>query len=889
MTLWLVAQTIRRAPRRLVLAALGVAFPVSILAATLLFVNLASNSMTQIALAPVQLEMRALATTLDVNLSKIDRKLAAVPGVSHVDRFASANVFVGTAGGGRVTARLFAVDPSYFGHHPWARVVRGSLARGALLDQTLAALPGFRSANRVSIELPGARRRLGLSLPATGTVDLRQALTTWFGIPTGTVQGDVALVPRAIVVDYRTFRRAILPALRAELGPATPVLDPGLTDLPPVSVESHVSIDHRSYPSDPGRAVAWTNGLRHVLETQAPGRIVVSDLAVEQLTEASADAANAKILFLLLGIPGALVAAALGLAAQSALTEAGRREDALLRLRGATDRQLALLSVVQTGAAALVGSAIGVIVAIAAVSAVTGQWVWHGVPASGLAFAILAAVALGVLASGVRLARLLRGGRHEEIAERRRLERGWTPTWRRAGLDFAAIGAGATVLAINVTSGGLKPTPVEGSTVALSFFYLLGPILLWLGLTLLAVRLLLSRSGRWARSGGGGSVGSWRGATLRWIARRPARTGVAVVLGSLAIAFGVEVVSFVSTYQAARQADVKAAFGSDLRLTPGNPLYGPPRSLGPQVAAVTPIRTVPARAGTDRKSILALDLHSYSRAITSAPSISQGAGIEALAKQPGGVLIAKEIATDLAVKPGDPLPLTILPDDIDLSRNITLRVLGVFRSIPPSVPKTEMVMNAAALPSYLLPRPDFYLAKDAPGQSPAAVAAELRRTPLARRFGIDPIGGPQAFLGMRDLTALNLGPLSEIESVGAALIAAIGVAVLGAFLVLERRREFAILRAAGADTAQIVTGPAQEGLAAVLSGIVIGVPIGLGLGILSVRILGLFFTLAPPLLTVPVGTIAGFVLLMAATSAIALGGALFAVSRVEAAEVLREP
>src|SRR5260221_2224441 len=428
MTLWLAAQTIRRAPRRLVLAALRVAFPVSILAADLLFVYLASNSMTQIALAPVQLEMRALATTLDVNLSKIDRKLAAVPAVSHVDRFASANVFVGTPGGGRVTARLFAVDPSYFGHHPWARVVRGSLTRGALLDQGLRASPGFRSASRVSIELPGARRRLGLSLPVAGTVDLRQALTTSFGIPPGTVQGDVALVPRAIVVNYRTFRRSILPALRAELGPTTPVLDPGLTDLPPVSVESHVSIDHRSYPSDPGRAVTWTNGLRHILETQAPGKIVVSDLAVEQLTEASADAANAKTLFLLLGIPGALVAAALGLAAQSALTEASRREDALLRLRGATDRQLALLAIAQTGAAALVGSVIGVLVAITAVSAVTGQWGGPGGPAPRLPLPLPAAGAPGVLASGVRLARLLRGGKRLEIAERRRLQRGWTPT-----------------------------------------------------------------------------------------------------------------------------------------------------------------------------------------------------------------------------------------------------------------------------------------------------------------------------------------------------------------------------------------------------------------------------------------------------------------------------
>ena len=47
--------------------------------------------------------------------------------------------------------------------------------------------------------------------------------------------------------------------------------------------------------------------------------------------------------------------------------------------------------------------------------------------------------------------------------------------------------------------------------------------------------------------------------------------------------------------------------------------------------------------------------------------------------------------------------------------------------------------------------------------------------------------------GAPNLTVLNLGPLSDIESVAAGMIAAVGVAVLGAFMVLERRREFAIL------------------------------------------------------------------------------------------------
>ena len=68
----------------------------------------------------------------------------------------------------------------------------------------------------------------------------------------------------------------------------------------------------------------------------------------------------------------------------------------------------------------------------------------------------------------------------------------------------------------------------------------------------------------------------------------------------------------------------------------------------------------------------------------------------------------------------------------------------------------------------------------------------------------------------------------------------------------------------------------------------IGVPLGLGLGVLAVRILGLFFTLSPPLLSVPGISLGELIAFMIAASAIALGAALVAVNRVRAATVLRE-
>jgi putative ABC transport system permease protein len=884
-TLWLVIHTIRRAPRRIVLGALGVAFPVAMLAATLLFVENAVHDMTPAALKPVQIEMRALATSLDVDVSKVSRQLAAVPSVTRVEPFASTSVVVGIPGTpGGITARLFAVEDSYLSHHPWLKVTNGTLGKGALVDQAVRAWPGFADLKNVTISLPGDAPILDLSLPVGGTVDLRGA-TTWFSIPYGEVQGDIVTLPRAMVIPYATFRRSVLPVLKSwEKKGGLPPFDPGSGELPSVSLEAHVTVDHAAYPSDPGRAAVWSGQLRRILEKQVPGQVLVADNGFESLSQAQADATNAKILFLLLGIPGVLVAAALGLAAASALSEARRREEALLRLRGATGGQIARVAAGHAAAAGILGSVVGLVVAVLTVTVVVGQVAWRGVPAGRLAFAAILSVAVGLLVTAVRLVRLRRAGRKSEVATQRRLlERGWTPTWRRAHLDLVALGVGGAILFINIKAGGLQRTPIEGTALALSFYVLLAPIALWVGGTLLVIRGLLSLLSGWARPEHARPLPSWRGASLRWLGRRPARTAVALVLGALAVAFGTYVLAFAATYRTAKQADAQAAIGSDLRLTPGDPLFKLP-NLGPDVASTSEFRLVPARAGGDRKTILGIDPASYAATATMAPRLLAGQGVAVMAKDPAGVLISSEIATDFAVGPGDTLPITIFPDDFENRRTVPLHVVGVYRSFPPSSPIAEMVASAASLPRALISPPDFYLARVAPGRSATEVAARLHAGILADKFGVSTVTDPSS----RGLTALNLTGLGRIESLGGGLVAAVGVAVLGAFLVLERRREFAILRAVGADTPQVLTGPAHEGFIAVLGSLVIGIPIGLGLSILAVRVLGLFFALPPPLLTMPSATLALLCLFMVAVSAIALGATLLAVNRVRAASVLRE-
>jgi putative ABC transport system permease protein len=479
---------------------------------------------------------------------------------------------------------------------------------------------------------------------------------------------------------------------------------------------------------------------------------------------------------------------------------------------------------------------------------------------------------------------VLRSGRRTEVAtERRRLESGWNPGWQRARLDFVAIGVGVVILGVNLFAGGLKQTPIEGQTLALAFYVLLAPIALWLGVTLLIVRGLFALLTRQARAGRSDGLRTWPGTAVRWLGRRPARTAAALVLTALAVAFGTTVAAFTDTYRAARTNDQVSALGSDLRLTPPVDAPGPPPPIT-GVAVTSPVWEVPARVGTDRKTISALDVASYRQAATAPAHMLSGDAVAAMDGDPAAVLINKELGDGFSVGPGDFLPVTIFPDDPSRVRILNLRVVGVFRSVAPMEPFAELFMPTTSFPAPL-PPPDFYLARVAPGASTAAVAAEARRQlPTYTVTTLRTLRISEA----RALTALNVGELGQLQIIAAGLVAAVGVAVLGAFLVLERRRESIILRTVGASTGQVVTAPVVEGAIAALGGLVIGIPVGLGIGALNIQILALFFTLPPPVLVVSAREVAALAAVVVLASVLALTVVLYRVAHQPVASVLRD-
>ena len=726
--LWLLWHNLIRTPLRFGLEAVAVAFPVAMLAATLWYVDGAVQTMTPNALAHIQVEMRGVAKSLDSDIAAISAKLSTAPNVIAAEPFAAAKVVISNGNSGQLTARLFAVGPGYLASHPWVKTLGGALSLGAMLSQSVSDAPEFAGATSVTIGLPGDAPEFSLTLPIGGAVDLRDA-TTWFSIPYGDVQGDIVTVPRAIVIDYATFEAKVLPTLRdwAKLG-GLPAFDPGANELPPADLESHITIDHGAYPADPGLASLWTGRLQKALSLQAGSTLVIADNAAEALLESHDDAINAKMLFLLLGIPGFLVAAGLGLTAAAALAESYRRDEALLRMRGASEGQLSLLVVTQTALSGLTGAAFGLLVALVAVTAATGRAAWQGVPPSSFLLSAGVAVAAGAITGAVRVIALLRARGRDISAERRLLGLGWNPPWRWARLDLVFIAVGLTIFGINILAGGLKRSPVEGTALMLSFYVLLAPLALWIGGTLMATRLTLLVLAAWARVDR--PLTSWPDAALRWLGRRPAHAGRALITGTLAVAFGVQVLTFTATYNSAKSDDARAAIGSDLRITPGNPrLPLPP--LGPDVQAFSPIRLVPARIDTDRKTIMAIDPQSFAATTTSAPRMVDGTGLAALLAQPGGVLINKEIASDFELAIGDDLEVTIFPDDFESAKDMKLKVLGIYNAFPPTFPETEAITTVGALPRAELAAPDYYMARAQPGLDAVTVAAHLTEGPLA--------------------------------------------------------------------------------------------------------------------------------------------------------------
>jgi putative ABC transport system permease protein len=835
-------------------------------------------------------------------------RIARIPAVAAADTLSFADLPQGSlrsAGGAvvRNPVRVFAFDRRYAAHYPSIRIVAGGWRPGTAMvsaeaARRLRAGPG----DTVSLRLPSVRRPLALRVG--GVTDLARSKPLFYSRKTSRLE-DFVYVPDSVVVSPEVFRRAVVPAFRAASA------RPGsqLKSLPVTEVD--VLVQRGRLRSDPGRALAQTRAVARAVAAVAPGQDELIDNISNTLAVARADAAVGRRMFVFLGLPAVLLAAFLTAYTGSILAIAGRREQAILRIRGAHRghllRMLAHRTLALAGAGSVAGAALGLLSAMA----VLGPDALRAAGAGQLLASAALAVGLGMLVTGLALyvpgARALR----REISDERK-ELAVAPGGRgalRVARDVAVLVTAAVVGVLALRAARFEPASgsvSEGRAVsAMPPQLLLAPLMLWFAGALVASRIVRGIAARLPLPAPP-RFGPPLSGTLRRSLRRRARSlGSGIAGVSLVVAFGTALALFSDTYDGAKAADAAFVVGSDLRVTP-SVLY--PRPVPPAYAAQLEVAGIGAMTAVvskldnavligpydqDRATLTAIDPAGYERVAALSDSFfasgSAAAAMGALRADPRALLVNAQAADELSIEPGMRVKV-LLARGTKRQRLESFRVAGLFHRFPGFPRGTSLVANlgfvAAATKSKGV---DFFLGTAAGGGNgalPRAVSALRsgpgRDTPLDIDTTATALDKDQS-----SLTALNVNGLVDIDTIYTLLMSGAVIAIFVFGLMLERRREYVILRAQGMRSGELRALVLGEAAVVAAAGVAAGILVGIGVAALLVRVLRPLFVLDPTL-TVPGGEIALRTgLAGAATLASALAAAAL-LRRLKPAELLRE-
>ncbi|MEU1168233.1 ABC transporter permease, partial [Streptomyces sp. NPDC005921] len=285
---------------RLLAALTGIALAVALVAALGSFLTASKATMTQRAVRSVAVDWQVqVQPGADPNavrslVAGARGTRAALPvGFAHTSGFtARVQGSTQTTGPGMALG----LPDGYRARFPDAvRTLSGS-GTGVLLAQQTASNLHAAPGDTIGVRLPGAGLR---QVKVDGVVDLPQAdsLFQTVGAPS---QSQPTAPPDNVV---------LLPAARFA------ALTRGATG---VTTQIHAARDNTRLPSDPAAAYTSVTGAAHNLEARSSGTALVGNNIGAALDSARQDALYAQILFLFLGVPGAVLAAALTAAVASA-------------------------------------------------------------------------------------------------------------------------------------------------------------------------------------------------------------------------------------------------------------------------------------------------------------------------------------------------------------------------------------------------------------------------------------------------------------------------------------------------------------------------------------------------------------------------------------------
>jgi putative ABC transport system permease protein len=869
MLIWLRGLLGRRGGR-LATAALGITFAVALLAALGSFLGASKATMTQRAVEQVAVDwqvevqpgadpavvLSALRAGSPVTAT-MSVGYAATPGMT-----ATHDATTLSTGSGMVLG----LPPGYRSAFPGELRQLTGAADGVLIAQQTAANLHASVGDVVSIARTGMA---AAQFRVAGIVDLPQADSLFQKV--GAVAGAQPQAPPDNVL--------LLPG--AQWHQAFDPLAARRPDL--VKTQIHVGLRH-DLPSDPAAAYTTVTGEASNAEARMAGAGLVGDNLGAALGAAREDALYAQVLFLFLGVPGAVLAGVLTIMIANSGAARRRGEQALLRARGATARQLLRLTAVEALVTGLAGVLAGLALAAVVGRLAFGSASFGATGGTAVAWAVAAAVAGLVIAAAAVLAPAWRDQRALTVAAARRVvgrpNRMW---WLRYGVDIWLLLGSAAVFYVTSRSGYQLVLAPEGlPTLSVSYWAFAGPALFWAGAGLLSWRLtdlLLSRGRRmlvWLATPLAGSLSGTVAASLSRQRRMLTRT---VTLLMLAIVFAASTATFDATYRQQARVDALLTNGADVTVTesPGAdsaPSLAQPIARVPGVSSVEPLQHRFAYVGADLQDLYGVRPATVTDATRLQDAYFSGGTarelMSALARQPDAILVSAETVRDFQLQPGDLLRLRLQDGRTGQLVTVPFHYAGIVKEFPTAPRDSFFVANA----SYVAERTgnpgvgEFLVNTD--GTAPPVVAARLRSL-LGPTAGITDIVTSRRIIAST-LTAVDLSGLTKVELTFALALAVSATALLLTLGFVERRRTFALARVLGAQPRQLGGFVWCEVLVTGITGAVLGALAGWLLSEMLVKVLSGVFDPPPAQLSVPwgyLGVVAGLAALGLAAAALA--------------------
>jgi putative ABC transport system permease protein len=847
---------LRHRAGRLVAVTLGVVTAVALVAAIGAFLVTSKATMTDRAVARVavdwQVQVAAGADAAQVAAAVAGQpgtRLADVVGFASVPGLTATTTAPGAQGGSATTqttgaAQVLGIPDGYRREFPGQLRTLAGADSGVLVAQQTAANLHVGVGDAVAMSRPGLP---DAKVTVQGVVDLPQADTLFqtVGAPAGAQ--PTAPPDNVLLLPAPLWHQLLDPMARTR------------PDL--IASQVHVARE-TALPADPAAAYVAEGGAARNTDLVLAGSGTVGDNLAATLGAAREDALYAQILFLFLGLPGAVLAGLLTNAVAGAGRQRREREQALLRSRGATHGQALALAAAEATAIGVVGTLLGLGLAAFLGRIAFGSAAFGATPSAAAGWIVLAAAGGLAVALATILLPAERAWRVGRVVDARALPAPRRPLWLRLGLDVLALaGAAAVISATSKVGYSLVLAPEGVAAISVDYWAFLGPALLWAGGGLLCwrlVELLLRRGQRVLTLALRPVAGPLAGVVAAGLGRSRALVVRGAVVLALAVAFAVSTAVFNATYEQQALVDARLTNGSDVAVSESIGTHVSPSDAAaiaavPGVRAVEPLQHRFAYVGADLQDLFGVRPGTVAAATSLQDSWFTGGTADQLmaklAATPDGVLVSAETVTDYQLSLGDAVKLRVQTVAGGAPVTATFHYVGVANEFPTAPKDSFLVANADYLTKVTGDDSVGAFLVDTGGHDDPGVTAGVRHaagpaatvTPLSA--AVATIGSSLSAVDLHGLTVLELGFAFAFGAAAGGLVLAIGLA--------ERRRNFALLRALGARSRQAAAFVVGEAATIVVLGLALGAVLGAVLSRVLVAVLTGVFDPPPSALAVP--------------------------------------